>query len=145
MDIGGTMIYLEYESYKRKYLDLQEQFNEFLLEKERILTKTLPKAIRYDKDLTTTGVPDDNPLESYVMELERSKVDVHLDHIRKLLEDRKMLLDAKEKELRTSYNQYDRVYTMRYLDGYGIKRICTEMNFSRAQIYRILDEIKKKI
>ena len=139
------MIYLEYESYKRKYLDLQEQFNEFLLEKERILTKTMPKAIRYDKDLTTTGVPDDNPLESYVMELERSKVDVHLDHIRKLLEDRKMLLDAKEKELRASFNQYDRVYTMRYLDGYGIKRICTEMNFSRAQIYRILDEIKKKI
>lgn len=139
------MIYLEYESYKRKYLDLQEQFNHFLLEKERILTKTLPKAIRYDKDLTTTGVPDDNPLESYVMELERSKVDIHLDQIRGILEDRKMLLDAKEKELRASHNQYDRVYTMRYLDGLGIKRICIDMNYSRAQVYRILDEIKKKI
>ena len=137
------MIYIEYEEYKNQYLKLQDSFNHFLTEKERLLTKTLPNAIRYDKDNLHTE-PDGNPLEDYVIALDEKKIDENLDRIRKLLEDRKLLLECKEMELRSSRNPYDRIYTMRFLNGYGIKRICSEMNYSRAQVYRKLSNIKKK-
>lgn len=137
------MIYIEYEQYRCKYLDLQEQFNHFLTEKERILTKTLPNAIRYDKDKTSSSL-DGNPLEDYVIELEESKVDESLDRIRQLLEDRERLLHLKEKELRMSQDAYDRIYRMKYLDCMGINKIAKIMHYSRSQVYRILENIKKR-
>lgn len=137
------MIYIEYEAYRCKYLDLQEQFNHFLTEKERILTKTLPNAIRYDKDKTSSSL-DGNPLEDYVIELEESKVDESLDRIRQLLEDRERLLHLKEKELRMSQDVYDRIYRMKYLDCMGINKIAKIMHYSRSQVYRILENIKKR-
>lgn len=137
------MIYIEYEQYRCKYLDLQEQFNHFLTEKERILTKTLPNAIRYDKDKTSVSM-DGNPLEDYVIELEESKVDESLDRIRQLLEDRERLLHLKEKELRMSQDAYDRIYRMKYLDCMGINKIAKIMHYSRSQVYRILETIKKR-
>lgn len=137
------MIYIEYEAYRCKYLDLQEQFNHFLTEKERILTKTLPNAIRYDKDKTSSSL-DGNPLEDYVIELEESKVDESLDRIRQLLEDRERLLQLKERELRMSQDVYDRIYRMKYLDCMGINKIAKIMHYSRSQVYRILENIKKR-
>lgn len=137
------MIYIEYEQYRCKYLDLQEQFNHFLTEKERILTRTLPNAIRYDKDKTSSSL-DGNPLEDYVIELEESKVDESLDRIRQLLEDRERLLQLKEKELRMSQDVYDRIYRMKYLDCMGINKIAKIMHYSRSQVYRILENIKKR-
>ena len=137
------MIYIEYEQYRCKYLDLQEQFNHFLTEKERILTKTLPNAIRYDKDKTSSSL-DGNPLEDYVIELEESKVDESLDRIRQLLEDRERLLQLKEKELRMSQDVYDRIYRMKYLDCMGTNKIAKIMHYSRSQVYRILENIKKR-
>ena len=138
------MVYLDYEIYKTKYLDLQEQFNEILLEKEFLITKTMPKAIRYDKDITTTGVPDDNPLETYVEKLEDSKIDERLDMIRGLIDDRKRLLDLKEIELRASQDKFDKLYVYRFLNGYGIGRICKLMCYSRSQVYKMLNIIQKK-
>ena len=138
------MIYIEYEQYKCKYLDLQEQFNHFLTEKERILTKTFPNAIRYDKEKTSSS-NDGNPLEDYVVELEEAKIDESLDRIRQLIDDRKRLLDLKEQELRMSQDLYDKVYRMRFLDGYGINKVAKILHYSRAQIYRINDQICKKI
>ena len=62
--------YLEYECIKAKFVDLQEQFAKVLLEKERLFTRTLPSAIRYDKDKVQC-MPDDNPLERYTTELNK--------------------------------------------------------------------------
>ena len=92
------MIYIEYEQYRATYLRLQEAFNHYLTEKERLITRTLPNAVRYDKDITSKGTPDTNPLESYVISLEETKVDENLGRIRSLLDDRKRLLDLKEQD-----------------------------------------------
>ena len=138
------MVYPEYELYKSKYLNLQEQFNMILMEKERLITKLLPNATTYDKD-NTSSAPSDNPLEDYVISLEEQQIDMKLDRLRPLLEDRKRLLDFKEQELRLSSNRYDRLYKYRILDGMGVNKISRIMGYSRAQIYKDLDKIMKKI
>lgn len=138
------MIYLEYELYKAKYLDALEVLNEYLSEKERIITKTMPNAIRYDKDITTTGVPDETPLESYIIELEKSQIDKKLAIWRDIVEGRKRLLECKREELMQSQALCDKVYRMKYFDGYGINKIAKILHYSRAQIYRIYGDISKK-
>ena len=137
------MIYIEYESYRLKYLELQEQFNRILTEKERLFTKTLPNAIRYDKEHVQCS-PDTNTLEEYVINLDEKKIDESLARLRQLLEDRGKLLELKEQELRKSQDKDDRVYCLKYLDGYGINKICKIMSYSRSQIYKILNRISKR-
>lgn len=137
------MVYVQYEQYKARYNDLQNIFASLLLEKERLFTQTLPNAIRYDKDNVQSSI-DGNVLETYVIRLEDSGIDERIDKLRQTLSDWEILLDAKERDLRKSKDKYDRVYTFKYLDGYGIKKICKIMSYSRSQTYRIINQIEKK-
>lgn len=137
------MIYLEYEMYKIKYIESQEQFSMVLTEKERLLTKTMPSAIRYDKDKVQSS-PTGNILEDYVVALEDEHIDEKLNQLRQILNDRKLLLEIKERELRQSQDMPDKVYVHRYIDGHGINRISRDLSYSKSQIYRILGQIEKR-
>lgn len=135
--------YLEYEGIKERYESFQQLFAKILLEKERLMTKTLPNAIRYD-GLKVQSSIDGNPLEEYVLSVEEEELDLKLNQYRQSLNDWKMLLDLKERELRASKAAIDRIYTMRMVDGYGINRIAKAMSYSRSQVYRILNKIEKR-
>ena len=137
------MIYLDYEMYRIIYLDLQEKFNNVLMEKERLFTKTQPNAIRYDKEKVQVPVGF-NVMEEYVISLDEKKIDEQLNGLRQVLDDREKLLIMKEKELRKSQDKNDRIYVYRYLDGYGINRIARSLSYSKSQVYRILGDIKKR-
>ena len=60
------MVYLEYEFQKAKFHEVQRVFNELLNEKERLFTKTQPKAITYDGDRVQGG-EHANVLDDYVI------------------------------------------------------------------------------
>lgn len=135
------MTYLDYEGFKTKYYNVQQMFAEILLEKEAIFSKTLPSGIRYDKEQVQTSV-DGSPLDEYVIELER--IETKITKVRESLKDWEFLLSLKEKELRQSNDLHDKIYVMRILDGYGIKRISKVLNYSNSQVYRICQQISKK-
>ena len=137
------MIYLDYEEYRAKYLMLQGIFNRVLLEKEELFSKALPSAIRYDKD-PVQHQSDSNAFEDYAISLEEKKIDVRLKRLRELLDDREKLLEMKEKELLKSQDINDKIYRFRYIDGYSINKISRSLNYSRSQVYRILNEISKR-
>ena len=137
------MVYPEYEEYKRKYQFFLNRFNQILSKKEDMLMKTLPSAIRYDKDHVQSS-PSSNVLDEYVIALDESQIDSELSKVKELIEDRGRLLDLKEKQLRDSGEINDRIYVMKYLDGYGIGKIAKVLNYSRSQVYRVLDKISKR-
>ena len=137
------MVYVDYEEYRNKYLAIQQQFNLVLSKKEAIFTKTLPSGIRYDKEHVQSS-PSSCPLEDYVISLEEQKIDEDLKHLRQLMEDREKLLDSKEKELRKSPDKYDTIYRLKYLDGYGVNKISSMLNYSKSQVYRMLCQIQKR-
>lgn len=136
--------YLDYERYKAKFTELQESFAKVLLEKERLFTRTLPRAIQYDKDKVQNTI-DGNPLENFVITAEEKELDVKIAKYRQEMSDWKLLLDIKERELRQSRAMLDRVYVCRYLDGCSIKRMCGLLSYSRPQIYRKLSQLNKKL
>lgn len=136
--------YPEYEQCKRKYSDLQKAFVRILLEKEKLITQTMPRAIQYGKDKVDNNI-DDNPLEDYVISVEEKDLDRKISKLRRHMMDWKLLLDAKEEELRASAAVLDRVYVSRYLDGLSINQIGRLLNYSRPQIYRKLSQIQKNL
>lgn len=136
--------FIEYEKCKDTFMRLQRVFANALLEKERLFTRTLPSAIRYDKEKVQSTV-DGNPVESFVISVEDKELDSRIAKYRQNLKDWQMLLDIKERELRNSKSMLDRIYVCRFLDGYSIKRICTTLNYSRPQIYRKLSLLNKKM
>ena len=134
--------YTDYERYLVRYEHIQSQFVRVLLEKERLLTRTLPSAIRYDKDKVQNTV-DDNPLEDFVISVEEQELDVKIARLRRHLEDWRVLMDVKEGELRKSQALIDRVYVMRYLDGLSVNKICRILHYEKTRIYELLTEIAK--
>ena len=134
--------YIDYESYLVRYEQIQVQFVHVLLEKEKLLTRTLPCAIRYDKDKVQNTI-DDNPLEDYVISVEEQELDIKIARLRRHLEDWRVLMDVKEEELRKSQVLIDRVYVMRYLDGLGVNKMCRILHYEKTRIYELLTEIAK--
>lgn len=136
------MIYLEFEKYRDKFLSVQQIFNNVLIEQEQLFTRTQPNAIRYDKEKVSGG-GGGNMLENYVISLEDRQIHEKLSMLRQLLDDREKLLRQKESELRQSTNKYDKIYVLKYLDGYSISRVADKLNYSKSQIYRMLGKMNK--
>lgn len=138
------MLYLDYERAKARFYASQKMFETALLEKERLFTITQPKAITYDKDTVQTS-PNGDVLDNYLIALEEGKIEEKLAPIRRMLTDREMLLHVKERELRESPDRHDKVYVCRFLDGMSIRGIAKALNYSKSEIYRTLQSIKKHI
>ena len=136
------MLYVEYEKYLNRYRSTQAKVDEILTEKEAIFLKTQTQGIRYDLEKITGGAYT-NIFESYVIDLEKKKIDERLQEAKSLLEERKMLLDMKERELRNSKELYDKIYRMRYIDNLSPYNIGERIGYSTSQVYRILDKINK--
>lgn len=141
--MGG--VYIDYEIYKCKYLEIQAKYNEILTEKENLFTKTQPNAIRYDKLQIKGGKLRGNGFDEYLIAKEKEHIDERLSEARQLLEDRERLLKLKEKELRASKDKLDLIYVMRFLELKRPYTIARSLNYSESQIYRILDKIQKEI
>lgn len=135
--------YLEYERTKDNLERAKKLFAKAILEKERLITKTMPSAITYDKD-TVMSSRDDNPLESYIISSETKHVDELIAKYRQSLSDWSVLLEYQEKELRKSKDKYDIIYTMKCIDCMGINKIARIMSYSKSQVYRILKQIYKR-
>lgn len=138
------MTYMVYEEFRRKYLETQRKFDEILQEKEFLFTKTQPKSPNWDK-IGENGNQVNNKFDDYLVVKESKRIDERLTEIKSILDDRERLLMLKEQELRSSKNHVDKIYKMKYVDKLNISRIVKASNYSRAQVYRILEDIKKSI
>ena len=138
------MVYLEYERFKVKYLEIQNNYNDILTEKENLFTKTQPNAIRYDKE-NVQGGTFENGFDEYLIAKESKKIDERLNEARQLLDDREKLLRLKEDELRKSRDRIDVIYVLKYIDGVHPSKIAKNLNYSKSQVYRMLSKIQSTL
>lgn len=136
--------YLDYEYTKARYEAMQERFAKVLLEKERLFLQAIPGAIRYDKD-KISSTPIGSPLEDFVVNVDTKELDIKISRLRRHLNDWGALLSIKENTLRKSTSLTDRVYVMRYLDGYGVNRMCRQLHYAKSRIYQILQGIENNL
>lgn len=138
------MLYLEYEDFKAKYLETQRKYDEILSEKEELFQRTQPTAMNIDKERVSGGTKS-NPFESYLIAKEKKQIDERLAEVKGLLDDREKLLNLKLEELRYSNAIEDKIYRMRHIDRIRIYKIARMVNYSEAQVYRILANIAENI
>ena len=135
-------VYMDYERFRKEYIETQNKFDEILKEKELLFSKTQPKSPKWDK-VGSSG--QQNPFEEYLILKEKRQIERRLAEAKTLLEDRKKLLMLKQQELMNSKNNVDKIYRMRYIEHINITRIAMSVNYSESQVYRILNNIRQNI
>ena len=138
------MLYVEHSQLKAKYNEAQKHYDAIVSEKEKLFARTQPQGVNVEKERINGG-ENVNAFDSYLIAKERARLDERLKEIKSILDDRKRLLDLKEKELKASKDWHDIIYKLRYIDNLTITQITNRVSYSRAQIWRILQKIKLHI
>ena len=147
------MVYLDYDSIKRKYHRQQRIVEEILTEKEKLFQMTQPKSTmgEYEREFDKTisvggkGGTKNNQIEEYVIKLEESGIKKRLKEAKEILEEWRSLLDDKEQELRKSKNLDDEIYTMRFIDHMRVRDIARKLHYSKQHIYRRIEKIRESL
>lgn len=127
------MVYVDYVILKQSYDESQRRLSEMLDRKEEILTAALPKAIRYDGLKVIHSPSLISPLDDYVMNVER--IDQHIREQRITVNERKYMLMLKAEELKTSLDEFDRIFVMYYLKRYPAEYIASVLDYSTDAVY----------
>lgn len=138
------MLYLEYAKLRLKVQKLEDELDKALDEQQEIFERTQPKSVDYKKERVNSQSTV-NTNDSYLIALERRRIDERVKEYKSTLNDRETLLEAKESKLRASNNRYDRVYYKSQLEYKKIGVIARELNYSRSQVNRMLKEIRANI
>ena len=138
------MLYEEYEEFKRQYKETQRKYNDILSEKEKLFQITQPQAVNTDQEKVSGGNPKNN-FDQYLILKEQQRIDERLAEVKALLMDRAELLKLKKEELRQSQEPEDMVYRLRYIERMRVYKIAKAVNYSEAQVYRILRIIRSRL
>ena len=139
------MIFSEYEKAKKQLENTLGIIEEILEEKEQLFTKTQPIAVSYDKPKVKKSTSSKNSLDDYVINLEIKKIEERLLKAKSILAEREKILEHYERKLRKSTDKLDIIYLMRYIDKASIDKIAWNLNYSKSQVYRLLDKIQRSL
>ena len=134
---------IKYECAKTSYERSLASYSRILTQKEELFQRTQPKAIAIDPD-RVQGSGDSNPLEAYMVRKEELQIDARIEEARSILMHREELYRQTERILRASNGTWVRIYVDRYLDNDSVAWISRQMHFSKRNIYKILERIRKK-
>lgn len=145
-------LYLEHRGYYLSYLEAQKKLEDIINEYEVILTKVQPKSslAEHEREFSKeTILPPSgkkiNKAEEYAIAMEQRKIKERLSDAKLILQERFNLLDLKEQEIRKSRDIYNRIYTLKWIDGMKADAIIEETGYSRSQVYNILKHLNKQI
>lgn len=138
------MLYVDYMQYKLRYFESQKIVNDILDEKTLIFQKTQPQSSFSDTERVDGGKKV-NKTEQYVITMEQRHINERLEEAKAIMRERKALMIQKESELRDSMDIFDIVYILKWFDGLNAKQISKRINYSEAQVYRMLKVIRKNL
>lgn len=134
-------LFIEHYKLNEEYKEAKKEFEKALAKKSQLLYSVVPKAANFENELVKDS--SSNKFLNYTIKMEEIDKEINVRrNLRDVLEYR---LKLKEIELNNSSNILDKVYLLKYVDERKVRYICIKTNYSKTQIYRILEEIKKKI
>ena len=108
--------------------------------KDLYFNLTQPQGISYDKELVMGGQVK-NRFDVYMEKVEEINIQI------KIVEAEIIILEENlkdmEKALRSMKGSLERIFVLRYIDGFSINTICKRTHYSKSEVYRKLDIIKK--
>ena len=138
------MRYLNYVMQKAQYDTARETLEDLLREREEIFARTQPKSVPFDVEKVDGG-GGNNPLDEYLITVERRKLNERITVAKEMLADRRYLLDEALRLLQESTQLYDIVFRMRYIKCKTVREMAYELNYSERNIYRLLRHIQREV
>lgn len=145
-------LYLEHRKQYLSYLEAQKKLEDIINEYEIILAKVQPKSslAEHEREFSKEAIlpPSGkkvNKAEEYAIAMEQRKIRERLSDAKLILQERFNLLDLKEQEIRKSRDIYNRIYTLKWIDGMKAETIIEETGYSRSQVYNIVRHITKQL
>ncbi len=138
------MIYEEYHELLKKYKKAENSYFKELDKKSRLLYGVEPHATKPKEMIVdySYGNPDD-AIINYSSEID--EVNELINETRNNKDVLEYELRKKEKELRYSYDIYDKIYVYKWLEHKRVNNYYKLLNYSKRQIYRFIDEIKDNL
>lgn len=133
-------LFEEYEAIKIETNKARRKFENLLDKKAEYFYKTQPQSGDTEEQADTKS--NSSKQLNYTLLLE--KIEKKIDNQRELLKNREERLKLKEIELRASKEILDRVYVYCYLDHLKVSKFYRLIGYSKAQVYRKIEEIKQK-
>lgn len=137
------MIYLDYLDIQHKYILSLQEVDKILNEKEILFQRTQPKSPVMDIERVSGGSPE-NKIETYIVELERKKIDERLRKAKEIMHDRHELYLLSLEDLKRSKDKYDMVFVLKWIDGKNAREISRLLHYSESHVYRMINKIKKR-
>lgn len=137
------MIYLDYLDIQHKYILSMQEVDKILNEKELLFQRTQPKSPVMDVERVSGGSPE-NKIETYIVELERKKIDERLKKAKEIMYDRHELYLLTSENLKGSRDKYDMIFVLKWIDGKNAKDISRLLHYSESHVYRMINKIKKR-
>ena len=138
------MIYVEHARLKKKYAQSLKDYESIVDEKKQLFEKTQPQGVNVEKERVSGGETV-NTFDVYVIAVERAQIDKRLKEAKSISDSILEVLKRKESELRQSKDWFDIIYKLRYVDNLTITQVAVRVPYSRSQVWRKLNEIKKHI
>ena len=125
-------LYLQYHNLSQEYKRAKREYEKALEKKALYLYSVLPGSTDVSKEKMTETVSD--KFLNYTIKIRRNLSD-------NLLYRTKL----KGLELRDSKEVIDRIYVYYFIDRISVRKFCRLLNYSKSQVYRLIEEIEKKL
>ena len=135
------MQYLFHNTCSRKLKKAEQEYKRLCGIKEAMFNATQPraKALNHDKVQISKS---DNAIEHYIIKLDEMRLNEKISEALSIVNDRKLLVEMIEQDLRNSKDITERVYYFRYVRNGTIDWVSKMTGYSVRQVERILDKIK---
>lgn len=134
-------LFIEHYRLNEEYKEAKKEFEKALAKKSQLLYSVVPKSANFENELVKGS--SSNKFLNYTIKMEEIDKEINVRrNLRDVLEYR---LKLKEIELKKSDDLTDKIYILKYIEHLKVKYIAIKINYSKAQTYRIIDEISTKI
>lgn len=138
------MVYIEYYKCKKEYEESYNRLRNYIDKKTMLFIRTMPSAV-VGKEVSVQGGIKTNPFEEYMQKKEALHIDEAIIEAKAILNEKKVLLDNKEIELRKSKDWYDIIYCYYFVDKLTIRSIARRIPYSPSQTGKIIKKIRQNL
>ncbi len=137
-------LYVEHYIAELNVMIAVEDLRGLLNEQEVLFNRTQPSSPVIDSEKVDGGKKD-NSIEEYLVKKDQKKLEDRIEIAKKILIERKELVEHYVGALKASHDIKNQIYYLKYIKGMKPKEISWKVNYSEVHVYRIINNIKRRL
>ncbi len=136
-------MYLEYNELLKQFKKAERNYNEALEKRSELILSVMPGAVKAKEVMTTGNASPDAKLINYTSEID--EVDKLINQSRNARDMLNYELKKKLIKMKEEGDVFDKIYIYRWVEHKSVYKFYRLVGYSRPQVYRFIQEMKKKL